>query len=62
MSVPVKDNLPGAGTRSRRKAVIPLRLPTTTERIHPSIQDVRVNGTKDGKVNEVECDAIVEMI
>ena len=42
--------------------LIPLRLPTSSERLNPSLMDVRVKGTKDGKVNEKECDTIVEMI
>ena len=41
----------------------PLRLPNSTERMTPSLMDVRVpNGRKTGKVNEGECDEIVRMI
>ena len=42
--------------------LVPLRLPTSSERLTPSLMDVRVNGTKVGKVNDEECDKIVEMI
>jgi AAA domain len=43
--------------------LIPLRLPTSTERLKPSLIDVRVpNGQKMGKTNERECDVIVDMI
>ena len=41
----------------------PLRLPTSAERMSPSLIDVYLrNGCKVGKVNEVECDKIVDMI
>jgi len=42
--------------------LVPLRLPTKAERLTPSLIDVRVKGAKVGKINEVECDKIVEMI
>ena len=41
----------------------PLRLPRSSERLKPSLIDVRVpRGRKIGKVNEEECDEIVRMI
>ena len=41
----------------------PLRLPTSEERLTPSIVDVKVrNGVKLGKSNKKECDVIVKMI
>jgi hypothetical protein len=44
-------------------SLTPLRLPTSTERLKPSLLDVRVpNGRKVGKVNERECDEIVNRI
>ena len=42
--------------------LVPLRLPTKSERFTPSVVDIRVNGIKDGKVNEVEANTIVEMV
>jgi AAA domain len=43
--------------------LVPLRLPTSKQRLTPSLIDVRVpNGQKIGKVNERECDVIVDMI
>jgi AAA domain len=42
--------------------LVPLRLPTKSERLTPSIVDVKVDGTKVGKVNQVEANKIVEMI
>jgi hypothetical protein len=40
-----------------------LRLPTSAERLYPSLIDVRLpRGRKTGKVNEQECDEIVRMI
>lgn len=42
--------------------LVPLRLPTQSERLTPSLVDVKVIGTKVGKINEVEADKIVEMI
>lgn len=42
--------------------LVPLRLPTKSERFTPSVVDVRVNGIKDGKINEVEANKIVEMV
>jgi hypothetical protein len=42
--------------------LVPLRLPTQSERLTPSLVDVKVSGTKVGKINEVEADKIVEMI
>jgi hypothetical protein len=44
-------------------ALVSLRLPTSSERLKPSLIDVRIpNGAKVGKVNERECDEIVRMI
>jgi superfamily I DNA and/or RNA helicase len=43
--------------------LIPLRLPTQSERITPSIVDVRLRkGVKIGKVNEREADEIVRRV
>lgn len=42
--------------------LVPLRLPTSSERLAPSLVDVRVQGSKVGKVNEGECDEIVRMV
>lgn len=43
--------------------LVPLRLPTSIERLKPSLIDVRIpNGQKIGKINERECTAIVDMI
>lgn len=43
--------------------LVPLRLPTKSERITPSIVDVKVSdGVKIGKVNEKEADEIVRLI
>eukprot|EP00980_Cylindrotheca_fusiformis_P027759 scaffold22558_cov116-Cylindrotheca_fusiformis.AAC.8 len=42
--------------------LVPLRLPRQSERLSPSLLDVRVNGRKSGKTNAVEADKIVEMI
>jgi hypothetical protein len=42
--------------------LVPLRLPTKSERLTPSIVDVKVDGTKVGKVNQAEANKIVEMI
>ena len=42
--------------------LVPLRLPTSQERMSPSIVDVEVDGVKVGKINEIECDKIVGMI
>jgi len=44
------------------RRLVPLRLPLKSERMTPSILDVRVRGTKQGKVNIVEAEAIVNMI
>ena len=44
-------------------SLIPLRLPTSSERLTPSLIDVRLrNGKKTGKVNEKECDEIIERV
>jgi hypothetical protein len=44
-------------------SLTPLRLPRNTERMEPSLIDVRVpNGIKEGKINRAECDEIVERI
>lgn len=43
--------------------LVPLRLPTRSERLSPAIVDVRVpNGVKAGKVNVEEADEIVRLI
>ena len=43
--------------------LVPLRLPTSNERLTPSLIDVRVpNGVKTGKTNEQEIEIIVQMI
>lgn len=42
--------------------LVPLRLPKESERLSPSLLDVKVNGTKVGKINEGEADKIVELI
>ncbi len=43
--------------------LIPLRLPTKSERITPSIIDIRIpKGMKVGKVNEGEADEIVRRV
>jgi len=43
--------------------LVPLRLPTKTDRLVPSLLDVRVTGgMKEGKVNEKEADKIVAMV
>lgn len=43
--------------------LVPLRLPTSNERLSPSLIDVRVpGGIKVGKVNVAECDEIVRMV
>jgi superfamily I DNA and/or RNA helicase len=43
--------------------LIPLRLPTQSERITPSIVDVRLKrGSKVGKINEREADEIVRRV
>eukprot|EP00934_Nitzschia_sp_Nitz4_P006196 Nitzschia sp. Nitz4//scaffold90_size81538//26232//31277//NITZ4_005317-RA/size81538-processed-gene-0.34-mRNA-1//1//CDS//3329560005//6186//frame0 len=43
--------------------LVPLRLPTSTERLKPSLVDIRIrNGQKTGKINEQECDEIVRQI
>jgi superfamily I DNA and/or RNA helicase len=43
--------------------LIPLRLPTPSERIVPSIVDVRIpNGLKVGKINEHEVNEIVQRV
>jgi len=42
--------------------LVPLRLPTASERLSPSIVDVRIDGVKSGKVNQREADKIVELI
>jgi hypothetical protein len=42
--------------------LVPLRLPGKSERLSPSIVDVKVNGVKVGKVNEREADEIVRLI
>jgi AAA domain len=43
--------------------LVPLRLPTSSERLSPSLLDVRVpDGVKVGKVNERECDEIVRLV
>lgn len=44
-------------------ALVPLRLPLPSERITPSLIDVKLSkGTKRGRVNEQEADKIVEMV
>lgn len=43
--------------------LVPLRMPTASERLHPSLVDVRIpNGVKRGKVNHEEAAKIVELI
>ena len=42
--------------------LVPLRLPTSQERLSPSLVDIEVEGVKVGKINEKECDKIIEMI
>ena len=42
--------------------LVPLRLPTKSERLSPSLVDVKVNGTKQGKVNPAEVEKIVELV
>ena len=43
--------------------LVPMRLPTKSERISPSIMDIRVqNGKKIGKSNKEEADAIVKHV
>jgi hypothetical protein len=43
--------------------LLPLRLPTKSERLYPSLVDIRVdNGVKQGKINEAEAVKIVELI
>jgi superfamily I DNA and/or RNA helicase len=43
--------------------LVPLRLPGKSERLSPSIVDVKVrNGVKVGKVNEKEADEIVRQV
>jgi superfamily I DNA and/or RNA helicase len=43
--------------------LIPLRLPTQSERISPSIVDVRLpKGVKVGKINQLEADEIVQRV
>lgn len=42
--------------------LVPLRLPTKSERLTPSLVDVKVNGVKQGKVNVAEVQKIVELI
>lgn len=43
--------------------LVPLRLPSSSERLSPSLIDVRVpDGAKVGKVNERECDEIVRLV
>jgi hypothetical protein len=43
--------------------LVPLRLPGKSERLSPSIVDVKVrNGVKVGKVNEKEADEIVRLV
>jgi len=43
--------------------LVPLRLPTSKERLKPSLIDVRLpNGRKTGKINEQECNEIVDRI
>jgi len=42
--------------------LVPLRLPTKSERLAPSVVDVRVDGVKTGKVNEIEADKVVELV
>jgi len=44
------------------KKLSPLRVPTTSERLVPSIVDVPVDGIKQNKCNLEECRVIVEMI
>jgi hypothetical protein len=45
------------------QALVPLRLPTKSERITPSLLDVYLaRAVKRGRVNELEADKIVEMI
>lgn len=42
--------------------LVPLRLPTQSERLSPSLMDVKIDGVKRGKVNEKEADRIVELV
>jgi superfamily I DNA and/or RNA helicase len=43
--------------------LIPLRLPKPSERLTPSIVDVRIpNGSKEGKINEREINEIVRRV
>lgn len=42
--------------------LVPLRLPTKSERLTPSLVDVKVNGVKQGKVNLIEVEKIVDLI
>ena len=42
--------------------LIPLRLPKKSERLDPVLVDVKLQGTKVGKVNQVEADAIVKKV
>ena len=42
--------------------LVPLRLPTKSERLTPSLVDVKVNGVKQGKINQAEVVKIVELI
>ncbi|GAX28326.1 hypothetical protein FisN_27Hh017 [Fistulifera solaris] len=42
--------------------LLPLRLPLASERIKPSLLDIKVRGTKVGKVNEKEAEEIVNRI
>jgi len=43
-------------------SLIPLRLPTSAERMDPPLIDVKVDGVKNGKVNEIEADEIVRRV
>lgn len=42
--------------------LVPLRLPTKSERLSPCLIDVKTNGVKSGKVNALEVQKIVELI
>lgn len=42
--------------------LVPLRLPTKSERLTPPLVDVKVNGVKQGKTNQIEVSRIVELI
>ena len=42
--------------------LVPLRLPNKSERLTPSLVDVKINGVKSGKVNAREADEIVSRV